>query len=300
MARRAALACCLLLPALASAQTTSSAFTITETNDSDQKVNIAECQGAPADGLIFHWTVPNFTVSGTFALIASDQSACPTGSSSTAHNVTIADGISATTASGSYPQSGNVNVPTLLSQLQINCNGAATAVYFCVNYAPGTGAAVANAVTGSLALDLAVPPVAVISTVTPGDSALNVTWTISGGSATDGGTVGQASSYEITATSQLDGGDKHTITVTGGNSARIGGLTNGTPYDVTMVAISPGGNRSADSAPVAGTPQQMEDFWRLYRDSNGREQGGCATGAAGALALILVVPLALRRRRRRS
>jgi hypothetical protein len=50
---------------------------------------------------------------------------------------------------------------------------------------------------------------------------------------------------------------------------------------------------------LPGVPVAVNDFWRLYKADNGREEGGCAAGAAGMLAL-LAVPLAVRALRRRS
>ncbi len=294
MARRLAALLLVAFAPLARAQTTSTTFTITETNDQDSAINIAECSGAQSDSLAFTWTYPNFVVSGSYKLTASDQSGCP----STAHNTVIAT-VDATSTVGAYPTSGlgGFNVPTLLSGLSISCSGSASAVYFCVDYTPSSGAAVTAAVTGNIKVDLARPPPPVASNPTPGDSALNVSWAAGSGNSTTG-TAGTSSSYDVVVTSQANPADTRTKSVTGTTSTRVDGLTNGVAYDVVIYAFSPGGNQSDASNTVTGTPVEVLDFWRLYRADGGRETGGCATGAGGLAALLALVPLALRRRRR--
>ena len=298
MARRAILALLLAAPPLALGQT----ITVTESNDTDRIVNVAECSGAVTDQLTFTWTISNFTATGTFDLLASDQASCPlptTTSGTTAHTVTLQAGIPATTGSGSST-SNVVTVSSLLSQLQIACPGPATVVYFCVDY--NSGFSTPNAATGNLTLDLQSPPAPNALDPTPGDSALNVSWTQGSGSA-DAGTSGAANGYNVycdvhPATSPIS---KRCASVTGGGtlSTRIGGLTNGTQYDVEVTATTQGANESGRSNLVTGTPEEVNDFWRQYRSAGGREAGGCATGAAGLVAVLALVPLAMRRRGRR-
>jgi len=290
------LAALLVAPSLALAQS----FTVTESNDQDGVVNIAECQNAGTDGLTFSFSAPvtiTLPASPTFTLVASDKVNCPTDSTSAAHNYTISATVPATnattSATGSFPATGTVAVNTILQNVQVNCEGAATAVYFCATLNGVTGATT----TGSITLDLQRPPAPNIESVTPGDGALNVTWTAGSGGA-DGGT-GTATSYRIEAT---DPGTGNTAkkTVTGPNGGRIDGLANGTTYDVVVIALSSGGNESTPSTALQGTPVLVLDFWRNYKQDSGREQGGCASGAAGLVALLALAPLALRARRRRS
>jgi uncharacterized protein (TIGR03382 family) len=48
---------------------------------------------------------------------------------------------------------------------------------------------------------------------------------------------------------------------------------------------------------VSATPDEFLDYWTRYKDANGREQGGCGAGGAGALApLLLALAVFLRRR----
>ncbi len=284
MARRIAALSLLLAARVALAQATSTTgLTITETNDQDQRINIAECNGTEADNLIFNWTYTGWSFAGTYTLTISDQSGCPTSS-----HTQVYSNIDGSASTGAYPTTGQpaVVVSQLLANLGIGCSGSATALYICVDYLPGGVAPIPSAVTGTVPLDFTKPPAPVVNTPTPGDSALNVSWSAGSGS----------SSYDVVATSQANPAEQHTTTVTGTTSARVGGLTNGVPYSVVVYAFSAGGNQSDASNTVTGTPVQVEDFWRLYRAAGGRE-GGCATGGAGLGSLLVLVPLALRRRR---
>jgi Synergist-CTERM protein sorting domain-containing protein len=288
MARRLAVFVSLLAPALAFAQT----ITITESNDQDKIVNISECSGGVTDQLSFTWVVSDTT--SNLDLWASNQASCPQPSTSNTSAKTVS--IRANIAAGTTSLSNVITVPSLLSQLSISCPGSSTAVNFCLFPA---GTTTTTAATGSLALDLQTPPAPVANDPTPGDSALNVSWSQGTGTA-EAGTSGAPDSYNIYC-------DLHGIspitrkcaTVTGGGttSARVDGLTNGTQYDVQVTATTIGGNESARSDTVSGTPVPVDDFWRLYKSDGGQEQGGCAGGAAGLVALLALLPLALRRRR---
>jgi hypothetical protein len=84
--------------------------------------------------------------------------------------------------------------------------------------------------------------------------------------------------------------------------ARISGLENGVPYRVVLVAVDRAGNPSAVDIGVA-TPIPATDFWELYKERNGRAQGGLcnAGGGAGdwlAIALALAALWGMGRRRR--
>jgi uncharacterized protein (TIGR03382 family) len=92
----------------------------------------------------------------------------------------------------------------------------------------------------------------------------------------------------------------HTSSRFTATSARFDGLVNSVTYAVTAKAFSKADNPSLDSAPETGTPQVVLDFWEVYKDEfGGRDNGGCAGGPAGPLALVLVAGgLALLRRRK--
>jgi hypothetical protein len=300
MAKRLTLlAAVVVAPSLAGAQ-----ITITESNDQDLIVNVEECLGTTvSDTLSFTWNFPQFTTAGTYTLTASDTNGCPASTSTQAvRNVTLGT-VPAASAAGSFPASTSnaVVVSTLLPKLGIptSCNSPTTSVSICVTL---DSAPNATPVTALLNLDLAFPPAPTVTSVAPGDSSLRVNWTRGSEGGADAGTPGTADSYKITATSQADPNDTHTtdfISPGSQTNGRVDGLKNGVTYDVTVQAFSRGRNPSPVSNKLSGIPVQVNDFWRLYRSDGGREEGGCAAGAAGMLAL-LAVPLALRTLRRRS
>ncbi len=292
MARRLTAVLFLIAAPLASAQTTTgSTITTTESNDRDNIINIAECNNAEPDQLFFNWTYTGYSISGTYRLTISDTSGCP----STGHSK-VYDNLPATAQNGAYPSSGDprINVATLLQGLSISCSGSATAIYFCIDYIPSSGASVTAAVTGNMTLDLAKPPPPVVNTPTPGDGALTISWAAGTGDSTTSGT---SSTYDVVVTNQADSTDTRTVTVAN-TSTRVGGLVNGQTYNVTVYAFSAGDNQSDASNVVQGTPVPVADFWRLYKAAGGKELGGCSTGGTGAAALLGIVPFVVRRRRR--
>jgi hypothetical protein len=296
--RRLALLVCLLAPSLAAAQ-----ITITESNDTDKIINQAECQGG-ADGLSFQWTFPGFTTGtsgASYTLSVSDTENCPAPSTTTGQivNTKPVGSVAAASASGVFPATGTTGVSGLLTLAGMNCNSTNQLLFFCVTL---SGAAAGTQVTGSIQLDLLKPAPPTATTADPGDSRLLVHWT-QGTTGVDGGTPGSPDSYVITAIADNDATDKHVTGRLSGGTATTSGtiehLKNDVLYNITVEALSPGGNPSGPSNTIQGTPVAVNDFWRVYRNDGGREQGGCAAGAAGMLAL-LAVPLALRAWRRRS
>jgi hypothetical protein len=287
-----------LAPSLAAAQ-----ITINESNDTDFIVNIDECLGTSvSDNLSFQWNFPGFTAGagGTYTLVASDTANCPEPTNSQAVRKVTIGSVAATTNTGTWPptSSSPVVVSQLLPQLGIpgTCNTATQNVSICV-FLSG----VTSPLTQLLTLDLLLPPKPQITSVSPGDSSLGVTWNRGSGGTTDAGSAGASDSFKITATNAANPNETHTTDFISGSptSGRIDGLTNGVAYNVTVQAFSPGRNPSPASDALTGTPVPVNDFWRLYRNAGGHESGGCATGAAGMLAL-LTVPLGLRTWRRRS
>lgn len=291
MARCLVLLLIAALPALARSQS----LTFAESNDQDQVIGLKECQGSVVDNITFNWTIASVSAA-TFDLWVSDQADCPPASTtSTAHSASLASGVA---ASASFPSSGTFSIQTLLNDVNIvNCDPASTVVYVCV-FASGT--TTSPVATLNVPLDFATPPAPQLNSVSPGDSALNVSWQ-SGVGTTDGGT-GSVNSwkvyYGLHGTSPLT--SSLTVTNASTNSARVGGLTNGVEYDVQVTAVTVSGNESPFSNTLSGTPVVVNDFWRLYKSEGGQEQGGCAAGAGSLLALLVLFPIALRMRRRRS
>ena len=298
--RLAVLACLAGVPALASAQT----IIVTESTDRDSIINIAECSNQPPDRLAFTWTPT--TTAAAYDLYASDQAGCPgtstsSGGTTNAHTRTIATSIAQTS------RNEGDTAATVLSLASISCQSSSTSLFICV-FAAGTninsGTIVTPLASASVQLDLVAPPPPTLTGVTPGDGSLTVSWQVGLGSA-DGGTLGSANSFRVYyAPADGSSGEKFsTFTGAGTTSGRVTGLTDGVVYDVTVTALTIGSNESARSNQLSGTettPIQVQDFWRLYQNSGGREQGGCATGAAGLAALAALTPLVLRKRRSRS
>jgi Synergist-CTERM protein sorting domain-containing protein len=308
--RLAAIAALLLAPTMTFAQATPAvgSVTIVESADPTENppyINIKECDATTADTLTYYWQVSSF-VGGTYDLYIADQPStsetCPAQSSTTltVHSAAIVTGLSATAASQNYKDTATIS--QRLKQLvdagatSLSCTGTSTTgeFYLCVNYTPTGGTKVVNAASGSPKLDLGKPPTPADVVLGAGDSVLHVSW-----KAGSGGT-GTTDGYRVRwgpHNGALDG--SHDLTDSGTTSFDIGGLQNDAEYDVQVLALSPGNNESDPTASAIGKPIFVNDFWRLYRKDGGREQGGCAAGGGGILALLALVPLAWRRHRRR-
>ena len=77
-------------------------------------------------------------------------------------------------------------------------------------------------------------------------------------------------------------------------------LVNGQTYLVQVQAIDKVGNAGACSNAVSGTPQVINDFWRLYKADGGKDLGGCGHTGSGAALLAFVGALVLLGLRRRK
>lgn len=298
MAQRLAAIALLAAPVLALGQTTvgNGTVTVAENADQDKIVSVAECLNQRQDNLQITWAF-NSGGTGPFTLLASDQTGCPQSSSNgttvTAHTTTMTSGITTNNFSDTQTVSNRI-----AAVFGANCPTTATALFICVVDAASA------VITGSIPLDLAAPPAPVADAPTPGDTALTVSWSQGSGSV-DGGT-GAANSFRVYCQPSADAPDGGEITnkcadITGQGttSTRVTGLTNGTEYAVEVTAVTLSGNESPHSNRVTGTPVEIQDFWRLYKADGGREQGGCAAGAGGLVALLALAPLAWWRRRRR-
>ena len=301
--RLAAVAALLLAPSMALAQSTPAAGSVTivesaDPNENPPFINIAECDSTTADTLTYHWQVSSFAGGGTYELWIADQpstsTTCPaqTSTTLTVHSQQIVRDLAATAASESFKDTATAG--QRLAQIGVSCTGTATLFYLCVNFTPASGTQVVNAASGSPKIDLGLPPTPGNVSLTPGDSVLHVSWAAgSGGTGTTDGYRVHWGPHNGTLS------NPHDLTGSGTTSFDIGGLQNDTEYDVQVSALSPGKNESPASTIASGSPVFVNDFWRLYRQAGGREQGGCAAGAGGLLALFALVPLAWRWRRRR-
>jgi hypothetical protein len=109
------------------------------------------------------------------------------------------------------------------------------------------------------------PPVKIKTVgLTPGDAALNVTWTEE--------ETTNVRTYRIVVVRTSDGAVSSDTSVTApATSARIDGLENSTTYAVYVSAFDLAGNESEPSDAIEGTPVPTCDFWSCYQ---GREKGG--------------------------
>jgi len=301
MGTRTALSICLLAlaPFAARAQTAGQVLA-TETSSSgglsDEVINTKECAGTVPSSITLAWQADGTPTTGVWRLKAT-KGAC----ADTSGLVDLVGSDIATNGSASGSYGTAIPVGTIVALLSLDaCNQAATTtqtIALCVKNFSGT-----NEVTngpkavGSIVLDTRRPQPPTAVTASPGEGALDVNWTR--------GSAVPVDSDSYTATVQACpsvggrpcNGATKTCNASPGSTTncRISGLTNGTEYEVTVVAFSAALNSSERSGFAYGTPVPVDDFWRRYQP--GQESGGCGSGGAGLLALLALVPLALRRR----
>jgi MYXO-CTERM domain-containing protein len=170
----------------------------------------------------------------------------------------------------------------------VDCTRDGGVVYICSHLYDGTRKGYAS---GRFEIQVTAPAAPSISDVgAASETSLFVSW-----SAPTSGV--QVDHYRVVATS--NGVEVGSATTSGPTtSATIDNLAEGTSYSVVVYAYSLGGNESPPSAAMGGTPGPVYDFWETYKNAGGRDDGGCASGAAGPLALLGVAAL-LRLRRRK-
>lgn len=310
MLRRALIFLCLVAPLAAGAQTTDGVI-ITLRDSSGNVLTTPlgriRCSGAPGfddPRVSFTWslvpataTTPAYATNDTYRLSATKDSVCPT---SPTDGAGLLDSVEAISATGSYPASGStLLLSTVLAKIPVDCSASSAdlTIRLCVSLVRGSNGAVDKTINNSFVMQLAAPPSPVSLSVTPGDSALNISWTP--------GTVGAGQADNdrylvlVTPRNAADdpGGRRTKLTAT--TSWRQAGLINGVLYDVVVGAISAGGNPSELAVIGTGTPAPVNDFYTQYKADGGREEGGCAGGPAGLLSL-LGLGAALRLLRRRS
>ncbi|WP_242346779.1 fibronectin type III domain-containing protein [Anaeromyxobacter terrae] len=304
--RRALLLAALALPALVRAQT---AGTLTFTPDN--LLGSADCDPTSTQTVSLSWAVSAVSVAGgTYRVYASSRQ--PTTGTTTGLKLcdtspTTVDGVAVNAAqvgdditATANPQSADFRTADFVKAAGYSCaETTARTIYVCVHFSPSSGSDPTASATGSMKLDLKAPASPVNVTVEPGENGLRVSWDKGVGGAAD------ASYYKIHAKATdptKDAGDHWSgkiLDETGRISGRVDGLTNLVEYQVTVLAYSSSDNASAPSdPPVPGTPQPVEDFWEYYHSSGGQEQGGCASGPAGALGILgAALALAFRRRK---
>jgi hypothetical protein len=299
MRRALLLLLALAVPALVHAQTTTGTITFVP----NASIGVAECNPDNGETIDVRWSVSATSVAGgTYRVFASTRAP-----EADTNGVTLCDtsdvpvdgvkaaqigrDITATQAS----QADDLLASEFVAATGYTCSETLTrTIYVCVHFFPLNQSTPSASATGQLQLDLKAPAKPINVAVTPGEEALRVAW--------DEGTGGQAdtSYYRIRAQS-ADARDTsaHESGKTTSTSGRIEGLVEGVEYQVTVIAFSDADNESEPSAAVPGTPVPVEDFFEHYGASGGQEQGGCASGPAGALGILgAALALAFHRRRK--
>jgi MYXO-CTERM domain-containing protein len=267
-------------------------------------VNKAHCDGTAQ--LQLEWLIANtgFAQGDLYKLFASDTD--PRGSTTgecavkdettptTIHAGPVGS-IDATTALASTSIAASTVVgPAATSATDVTCDAGSenTNVFICAHWTSSGGATKGVAV-GQFQVQLLAPNAPGGVSVEGGDSTLRVSWTANGTSPTR--------THHYVARAYLAGSPdvvKSSPDATG-NSTTITDLENGIVYDVDVVAFSPGGNPSPPSPKQVNVmPVPSGDFWDVYKARGGVEQGGCASGSAGTLALLGVASLVAMRRRK--
>jgi len=120
------------------------------------------------------------------------------------------------------------------------------------------------------------------------------------GSATGSSDTGDGSGTTCPSNATLISDQEDSLSrVVPDNNAGV--LINGTAYDVWVRAYDDAHNASRCSKPVVGTPELIDDFWRLYKKDGGADGGGCTQGGPGlALLGIFSAAILLGRKRRKG
>jgi hypothetical protein len=287
MLRRALLFLCLAAPVAAGAQNS-----LTFTSNPSPPYGRTDCNNQSTLAVQLGWVLaPTGGALGTndtYRITATTaDAACPSTTSGTTNLVAARPTSSGTTYSTTL---GAI----LAAAGAATCTGDAdVTVFVCVALARDGATTTEVSVRNSFKLQFKPPLAPTNLVVTPGNNALNVSWT-----APDSTNDPAAVEYRVRVVSTDPRDTTPRETTIGGTSVRIGGLVNGVVYTVTVVALSEGGN---ESPPVTDTeaPVPVDDFFTHYRAEGGLEEGGCAGGPAGPLSLLALGAL-VRAFRRRS
>jgi MYXO-CTERM domain-containing protein len=169
----------------------------------------------------------------------------------------------------------------------VDCTRDGGVVYVCSHLYDGTRKGYAS---GRFEVQVTAPAAPTLERVGPAsETSLVVRWAEPSGL--------QVDHYAVVATA---GTEQHRSgdVIAPATSTTISGLSLGVTYSVVVYAYSLGGNPSPASNALTGETSPVLDFWEVYQDAGGRDEGGCASGSAGPLALLGVAAL-LRLRRRK-
>jgi hypothetical protein len=272
-------------------------------------VNAAQCSASDQTTTISLAWLTTLTSGSTFnsngAYYVFAASSDPGNTTPYCANLT-AGGLVATTPStpDATLQTGSATVKTsaLAAAAGYDCTADKT-IYVCVAWFSDSGADPFSAplggyAKGTVSLSVSGPDQPTVTSVTPGEKALNVKISVP----STGTTADTWRARAVATSDPACGGDTatHTSSSTAiGTAARITGLVNLCPYTVTAVTYSADDNPSPESDPygVAVAPEPVKDLWDLYTEAGGRDSGGCQAGGLGLLSLLGAAALARIRRR---
>jgi hypothetical protein len=277
---------------------------VTTAAGEDIYLNATECEPSQAKALDLRWwvSVPGGVLgSGIYRVYATNTAPAATGTGpklcETEDNTTASPAVYAaqvgsdiTAAATDTRRTGTFDSWAFpLAANKVCTETGDQTIYVCVHFFPYTSgttpaAEPTGSATGSLILSTARPSAPISLALRVGDTRLYASWTQGAGGAT-------AQKYEAVATPLAevglpDGqrpGERRTTTTD--TKATLDRLVNGTEYQVVVYALSVSGTRSDASVAATGTPRPVKDFWEIYKDGAGAEQGGCG-GPGGPLALL--------------
>jgi MYXO-CTERM domain-containing protein len=297
----------LAIPAAAVAFTTNPGQLIESTNfnatTGASYVNAAMCATTSPVQLQLQWTIsPStgaFGQNDSYNIVASNTAPgsdgfCPADQATTSVHSKQIGSVSATTANGTT----TVNAADVATATQVPCTTASekTIVYLCVHWVD-SGGNKKGVAKGNFIMQLVAPTAPTGVGVNPGSSKLVVNWTANPTTPTE---TDHYTARAFTNGAAADATPVSTATTNSGatTTATIQGLANDTPYDVDVIAYSLGGNPSPPSTPrLTASPVPTADFWTVYKDRGGQEQGGCGGGPGGLVSLLGLAALGALRRR---
>jgi hypothetical protein len=309
--RRAFILAALAAPVLASAQLTPSPGQVIPTDppNSDTAhglfIDADECIAANGRQVELSWSIPSTSTNVTYEVWAANQSPTGTGTGGTAGTCNT---IPNQTNSYTVGQVGDPLTPanpngavsfepypaaTFVTAAGYTCSDTALrSIYVCVQAKDGNTSANLGIAQVTLTLSTARPGPPTGVTATPADdTSLKVSWSPPTSSPS-------AADYVVTwSTNPNDPSPAEKTDITS-TTYTVTGLQTDTTYTFKVYARTNAGSRSTEFGSVAAAPVPVADFWDAYQAAGGKEQGGCAAGAAGPVALLGVAALlaALRRR----
>jgi MYXO-CTERM domain-containing protein len=265
-------------------------------------VNAVHCADTPAaPALNLEWSIVDFagglTGAGTYQIYASnvessegdDASFCPEENDDTVSPNEFARSV------GSVAWTSDIQALTIsgsdaVAAANKSCARDGDVLFVCAHLLDASSAKKGSA-RGKFIVQVTAPATPTGVQAGPaGEDSLAVRW--------DPNASGVQVDHYVAVATPVGGGTEVRSGRTEGTEATISGLVEGTTYSVVVHAYSLGGNESEASVAVEASPAPVDDFWETYVNAGGTDDGGCASGGAGPLALLAVGSLLLLRRRR--